>query len=339
MTDTAADNTAEILRPTELEAAPVVSNDPSPKSAPARNGWAGPVFGGLIAATAGFALAQFVPNGWPLQDTSALQTAVAEQQKQTTALQSALDKLATQPAMTVPDQTLLDRLTALESAKPADVAPLEQQLNDLQSRLTALESLPIGATASPEMLANQKAAADKVLAAAQATAAQITADAEKSAKAAEAQAALGQLQAAVESGAPYAAVLPSFANLPAAIADNAESGLPTLASLQASFPAAARAALESALRANMGESWSDRVTNFLRTQTGARSLTAREGTDPDAVLSRAEAALAKGDLTTALSEITALPSESQVALAEWQTQATKRQAAIDAIAALAAAMK
>jgi hypothetical protein len=335
MVDTATEST---LRLTELEAAPVAPNDPSPKPAPARNGWAGPVLGGFIAATAGFALAQFVPNGWPLQDTAALQTALADQQKQTTALQAALDKLAQRPATTT-DQTVLDRIAALESAKPADVAPLEQQLNDLQSRLTALESMPIGPAASPEMLATQKAAADKVLAAAQATAAQITADAEKSAKAAEAQAALGQLQAALESGAPFATTLPTFANLPAILTDNAESGLPTLASLQTSFPPAARAALEAALRANMGESWSDRVTNFLRTQTGARSLTAREGTDPDAVLSRAEAALNTGDLATTLTEITALPSESQVALADWQAQATKRQAAVDAVAALAAAMK
>jgi hypothetical protein len=337
MVDTATESTVENLRLTELEAAPVAPSDPSPKPAPARNGWAGPVFGGFIAATAGFALAQFVPNGWPLQDTAALQTALADQQKQTTALQTALDKLALRPATTT-DQTVLDRLAALESVQPADVAPTEQ-LNDLQSRLTALESMALGPAASPEMLATQKAAADKVLAAAQATAAQITADAEKSAKAAEAQAALGQLQAALESGAPFATALPTFANLPAILTDNAESGLPTLASLQASFPAAARVALESALRANMGESWSDRVTNFLRTQTGARSLTAREGTDPDAVLSRAEAALNTGDLATTLTEITALPSESQVALADWQAQATKRQAAVDAVAALAAAMK
>jgi hypothetical protein len=339
MADTVAENTAEDLPLTELEAAPVVSNPPQVNPAPIQRGWAGPVLGGIIAAAAGFALAQFVPNGWPLQDTSALQTALADQQKQTTALQFALDKLASQPAAAPPDQTLLDRLTALESAKPADIASLEQKLNDLQSRLAALESLPVGAAASPEILATQKAAADKVLAAAQATAAQITADAETASKAAVAQTALGQLQAALESGAPYAAALPALANLPAILTDNAESGLPTLASLQASFPAAARAALESALRANMGESWSDRVTNFLRTQTGARSLTAREGTDPDAVLSRAEAALTKGDLTTALTEITALPSESQVALADWQAQASKRQAAVDAVAALAAAMK
>ncbi|MBV5276525.1 hypothetical protein JZU56_01410, partial [bacterium] len=66
---------------------------------------------------------------------------------------------------------------------------------------------------------------------------------------------------------------------------------PSAQALQASFPDSARTALEAALRANMGESWSERVGNFLRTQVGVRSLTPRDGPDPDAILSRAEAAL------------------------------------------------
>jgi hypothetical protein len=189
------------------------------------------------------------------------------------------------------------------------------------------------------MLAAQKAAADKILQQAEASAAQIKAEADAKAKAAEAQAALGELQVALENGSAFTATLPALGEVPAILSDNAESGLPTLAALQTSFPDAARAALDAALRANMGQSWSDRVTNFLRTQTGARSLTVREGNDPDAILSRAEAALATGDLTNALAEIAAMPAESQAALADWKAQATKRQAAVDAVAALAAAMK
>jgi hypothetical protein len=339
MADRSADEAAENLSMAELEAAPVVSGPPVAKAKPARSGWAVPLLGGALAAAMGFALAQLAPNGWPLQDTAALEAALADQQKQTLALQAALDKIAARPASTVIDQSLIDRLAALEAAKPADITPLQQELTKVQSRLTALESLPLGAAPTPEILEAQKAAADKVVQQAQATAAQITAEAERAAQASQAKAALGQLQAALESGAPYTAALPAFADLPAVLTDNAEAGLPTLASLQNSFPAAARAALEAALRANMGESWSDRVTNFLRSQTGARSLTPRDGTDPDAILSRAEAALGAGDLTSALIEIAALPKESQTALADWQTQAAKRQAAVDAVAALAAAMK
>ncbi|NCM97487.1 MAG: hypothetical protein GW948_09390, partial [Rhodobacterales bacterium] len=113
---------------------------------------------------------------------------------------------------------------------------------------------------------------------------------------------------------------------------------PTLAALQAAFPEAARAALDAALRADMGTSLTQRMTAFLRTQTGARSLTPREGTDPDAVLSRAEAALLGGDLAGAQAEIGALPPEAQAAMADWQALAERRLAATDALAALVAAM-
>lgn len=339
MADTAADSIANDVASAELEAAPVASLDPSRNPKPAAGGWTGSVLGGVIAATVGFGLAQFVPNGWPLQDTSALHAALADQQSQTAALQAEITKIAAQPAVAAPDQTLSDRLTALESAKPTDLAPLKQQLADLEARIIALESLPIGTSATPEMQATQKAAADKLLEQAKVAADQITAEAQAKAKAAEAQAALGQLQAALESGDPYSTALPVLTNAPAILTDNATVGLPTLSSLQTAFPTAARAALEAALRANMGESWSDRVTNFLRTQTGARSLTAHEGNDPDAILSRAEAALGSGDVAKALTEISALPPESQAALADWQALATKRQSAVDAVAALAAAMK
>ena len=94
--------------------------------------------------------------------------------------------------------------------------------------------------------------------------------------------------------------------------------------------------LDAALRANMGASWAERATSFLRTQTGARSLEPREGNAPDAILSRAEAALASGDLVVTLAEITTLPAEAQPALAEWRVIAETRLAAALAVADLAA---
>ena len=99
----------------------------------------------------------------------------------------------------------------------------------------------------------------------------------------------------------------------------AETGVPSLATLQDSFAEAARAALEAALRADMGDSWTDRAMSFFRTQTGARSLTPREGSDPDAILSRAEAALAKGDLVTTLAELDSLPEVARTAMADWRS--------------------
>lgn len=109
-----------------------------------------------------------------------------------------------------------------------------------------------------------------------------------------------------------------------------------MAELADGFPDPAREALEAALRANMGESWTERVSNFLRSQTGLRSLSPREGNDPDAVLSRAEAALQAGDVATAIKELEAMPEAGKPALADWLVQAQVRVEAEAAFAALAA---
>lgn len=351
-TDTTEEITAEPAP--VVQAGPVPEPMPNPTPAPARRGGlVGGVLGGLIAAGAGFGVAQYVPDGWPLADTSALTAQLADQAKQIDALKAQI------PA---PDTALQDRVAALETAAVPDLSPIDARLAALEQRLTAIESMPMGDGASPSAMAAQDAAvkalqaevqalktaatpaavqaltakAEEQLQAAEASAAQIKSDAEALAKTAETRAALGRLQAALDSGAPYAAVLPSLPDLPAILTDAAETGLPTLADLQDSFPAAARVALEAALRANMGESWSERVTSFLRTQTGARSLEPREGTDPDAILSRAEAALAAGDLPIALTELAALPAEAQAALADWHATAETRIAAAQAVADLAA---
>lgn len=324
----------------ELEAPPVVTVEPPKPAEPVRRpGWVAPLLGGAIAAGLGYGLAQYVPGGWPIQDTSALQAALTAQQAETESLKAQLAEVAARP-IAGPDSDLEARVAALADQAAPDLAPLQQQIAALEQRLAAIEAMPVSGNApSAAALAAQQAAADAILKQAEDTAAQIKADAEATAKAAEARAALGRVQAALDSGSAYASALPALGDVPAVLKDNAETGVPTLAALQEAFPAAARAALEAALRANMGESWSDRVANFLRTQTGARSLTPREGSDPDAVLSRAEAALASGDIAAALSETAALPAEAQPALADWRAQAETRQAAVAAVAGLAAAMQ
>jgi hypothetical protein len=126
------------------------------------------------------------------------------------------------------------------------------------------------------------------------------------------------------------------APIPPVLADHAASGLPTLQSLRDAFPGVARAALDAARQADMGASWTDRITAFLKTQTGARSLTPREGDDPDAILSRAEAALASGDLPAVLAELAVLPEAAKPALTDWLAQAQLR---LDAAAALTSLAK
>ncbi len=298
-----------------------------------------PLLGGALAAAAGYGVAQYVPNGWPMASVVTLQTQVAVLSDQVQALQADLQKADA-------------RLASLETA-PAPQGDAGQ-IAALELRLAALESKPMPAGTDSAALDQLRAevAAIKTNGAAvmsaqvqadldakvQATEAKLTAieqSAQAQAAATLTRAALGQIAAALDSGAPYPSAIAALAGADIAVVltDNATAGLPSLQALQASFPDSARTALEAALRANMGESWSERVGNFLRTQVGVRSLTPRDGPDPDAILSRAEAALTAGDVAQALAEIATLPTPAQDALSAWRVRAQLR---LDAQAALAA---
>lgn len=350
---------ADATTPAEMETTPPVElaeprRDPAPltQTAPRKSNRFAPLLaGGVLAAGLGFALAQVVPGGWPLAATRAVEAQLAEQQAQIAALQAAQGS--------TPDTSALEtRLAALETRAEPDIAALADGLADLSRRVQALEAAPAGSGPSPDALkaleaamadlqaridpasaapAALDAAAEARLQEAEAAAARLKAEAEALAQDARRQAALTRLDLALDSGLPFADVLADLGpDVPAALADHAATGLPTLAGLRDSFPDVARAALEAALRADMGESWAERVGSFLRNQTGARSLTPREGTDPDAILSRAEAAVQTGDLATALQELAAMPEAAQPALADWRALAETRRQGEDAARALAA---
>ncbi|MEC9310797.1 MAG: hypothetical protein VYA97_03480, partial [Pseudomonadota bacterium] len=100
--------------------------------------------------------------------------------------------------------------------------------------------------------------------------------------------------------------------------------------LQTTYDDAARAALSASLRDLADGDANARISSFLKAQLGLRSLTPREGDDPDAVLSRAQATLDSGDVAAALSELDALPAAGQAEMADWRATA---QARVDAVAA------
>jgi hypothetical protein len=169
-------------------------------------------------------------------------------------------------------------------------------------------------------------------------------DAAETAQAAAGRAALSQVMAALDTGQPFAAALDELAAIngvaaPEALAELASEGAPTLAMLQREFPAAARAALDASLRAAVEDGSMNRFAAFLRTQLGTRSLEPKAGDDPDAILSRAEDALRKGQIATALAELDAMPDAAQPALAQWRAMAQTRLAALEAAADLAVALK
>jgi hypothetical protein len=260
-----------------------------------------------------------------VRDTAANALATAEEAKLAAA---ALPESAPGPDFAPQITALQERLTALETRPGADGAVDPAVLGKLTAEIDTLRS----------GLADQKAAAEQLVAEAEA----VRADAAAKAQTVLLKAALTNVEAAMQNGASFAEPLTELTNagltIPAILSENAENGVPTVAALMASFDEPARAALETSLRGNMGSTWTDRVGSFLRAQTGARSLTPQEGTDPDAILSRANAAVATGDIQTALTEITTLPEAAQEALSAWVAQAKLRFDAQAATAALATAL-
>lgn len=252
-----------------------------------------------------------------------------------------------------------DLATLQKTAGPS--GQLQARLNEMQTvleaqnaRLTQLANRP--ASGAPVDVNGIEAAA---VAAAQSKADQIMTDlrgemeAMRSAAAdeqaaAEAAAALAQKQAAV---AGLTAALNSGASLEAPLADLNAAGVETPAALSGDVPAleqltegfapAARTALAAAapLEAE-GQGAFGRIGAFLKAQTGARSVGgAREGTDADAVLSRAEAALQAGDVGAALDETGALPQPALDAMSGWLSQANAYVDARNAVADLAQNLK
>lgn len=344
--------------------APERAADPASVTVKSGPGFVPLVLGGVVAAGIGFGLARYVvPEGWPTPGTSPLQVQLSEQAKEIADLRAQVQALpkddGSAALVSEVEQLRATAASALEAAEAAQQAAAANNpdqtsaIADLTARLAAVESRPATeSTADPAVIDNLKAdiatlqsglAAQKASADAMVEAAEVA----RSEAAAEAQtvllqAALTKVEAAMQNGLPFADELAQLAGagltIPAILTENAETGLPTIAALADGFDAPARAALKASLRGNMGSTWSERVGSFLQSQTGARSLTPQEGDDPDAVLSRADAAVEAGDLQSALTEIKALPEAAQAELAGWVAQVKLRHDAQSATAELAAAL-
>jgi hypothetical protein len=371
--------------PASAEEPAHVEERPAPPPPPARGGGsiALPlIFGGVIAALAGFAASRFVfPDGWPGQgDTQAvladLRSATDAQTARIAELESALaalrDDVGAVPDPAAAIGTVREELgaqiadAATAASQAADrLGAVDTQLGALTARVEELAQRPSPAGLDPASLdaelarfradlsaavdearanvvtaqeeaaaiarqAAEEAAAREAAAAEEAEATRAAAEA--AAEAAGRQAALTGILAALNSGEPFEDRLSGLAGaeIPAALSAAAADGVPTLTELVDSFPEAARAALDASIRAGVGGDPLDRVTAFLRVQTGARSLEPRAGDDPDAVLSRAEATLRTGDLPATLAEISTLPEAGQAAMAGWTQSARTRLEALEA---------
>jgi hypothetical protein len=365
--DAVADETGATV-PVESSTASVITTAP-----PRRTGFLNVVLGGVVAAGLG-AGAMYLAQDRAWIDmgsgTDALQATIDAQSGRIASLKAALDNTAeqiealgtAQPNADAIGQSL-DALRASDDGASAEMVALAETLARLRARLEDVETQPIPkaelpaevVTAYEAQLADVLGAVDArfvemngaldaklaEIEAAQAAAALSEQEALQAANAATARAAMSRVIIALDSGAGFADDLAELAQtvnleLPKALTEESREGVPTLSALMADFPEAARAALRAATAAAASDGSVSPLTAFLRTQLGARSLEPREGDDADAILSRAEGAVGKGDLDTALTEIATLPPVAQDALAGWVARAETRRAALAAAAGVSA---
>ncbi|MFV0359567.1 hypothetical protein [Tropicimonas sp.] len=272
------------------------------------------------------------------QATASISAMGAEQ----ATIRTQIAELEKRPIAEATDPAAVSALRAYE----AEMAALR---NDVAAQIGRSEELAAStAAAANEAVERAVAASQAAMADAEAAkqAAMADAEAAKQAAAAEAAAAaraqaLVDIQAALETGAPFDGALAALGQtgVPAALSAVAGSGVATLADLQKSFAPAAREALAGARReAAPDDDMGGRVGSFMQRQLGLRSLAPREGNDPDAVLSRAEANVAGADLAGAVSELSNLPQAGQQAMAEWIALADARARALAAADELAASL-
>jgi len=328
-TSTASTTTAKPATPTKTP--PPVT----PAAEPEKRGsvfWP-MLFGGIIAGGIGFAVAEYdllEQAGMRPADSSQsnLTDMIAAQEARIKALEE------TDPAPAPTDDAALQEVQAL-------VAELATRVDDLGNRPAAEAPAPVDTSAFEEELAALQSSVetqrdeiqrllDNALSVEEATA--------QAAQAATLQSALGRIVSAVTTGQPFEAEIADLKangiqDVPPALADTAATGVVTAANLQDRFPDAARASLAAA-RAASPDVDGGGIGGFFKQQLGARSVAPRDGDDPDAILSRAEAAMRDGRLADALAEVKALPPEAQEPLSEWLSDAQARHDAQDAVQTL-----
>ena len=291
------------------------------------------LFGGIIAGGIGFAVAEYdllEQAGLRPADSSqsSLTDTIAAQEARIKALEE------TDPAPAPTDDAALQEVQAL-------VAELATRVDDLGNRPAAEAPAPVDTSAFEQELAALQSSVetqrdeiqrllDNALSVEEATA--------QAAQAATLQSALGRIVSAVTTGQPFEAEIADLKangiqDVPPALADTAATGVVTAANLQDRFPDAARASLAAA-RAASPDVDGGGIGGFFKQQLGARSVAPRDGDDPDAILSRAEAAMRDGRLADALAEVKALPPEAQEPLSEWLSDAQARHDAQDAVQTL-----
>jgi uroporphyrinogen-III synthase len=343
--------------------------------APSRGvGFAALVFMGLLSVVSSLALLALTVETWrpmflPTQENEA-SAAIAALNRRVAALETAragasVPAVSAAPASVatapVVPAELLERIARLEqrpTAVPAITAPVVASapervidLGPLENRIAALEARPMASPFDPTPVLDQVARiADRI-----GRTEQKANEGEGRFAASEALAAkrvalalgLAQISDLASVGLPFPAQLAQLAQVGEAgvtatvqrLEGVAKRGAPTLEQLRQRFPDAARRALNASFAIESGDLVGELRAALNRAITIRRvdALTV-EGTDPESQLARAEALLARGDLTGALQQLEGLPAQAQGVIGDWVAAAKDRLALEASMRELSAAI-
>ena len=305
------------------------------------------LLGGIIAGGIGFAASELdlleefglrskvVANDNATAVDNAVTKQIADQDARITALEQA------EPAAPATDSAAIDG-AAVEELK-STLAALNARVDEIANRPEAPAPAPpkvdtSGFEAELETLKSSVEAQRDEIQKLIDNATTIEEATSQAAKTASQQSAVARIVSALSTGQPFEAAIADLESagtedVPQALVDTAASGVVTIANLQDRFTDNARAALAAA-RAAAPASESGGIGGFFKQQLGARSVAPREGNDPDAVLSRAEAAIKDGRFDDALTELKSLPDAAREPLSEWLKDAQARQDAQNAVQSL-----
>jgi uroporphyrinogen-III synthase len=241
---------------------------------------------------------------------------------------------------TAPDPAIAELRRKLEALENKPAAAAEAETSALKSEIVALRA---GMQSLDQAVAGQKASVDKAAAAANAS----TTGEQKALAAARGSAVIGiaaRISAGLTAGQPFATDLGLLAPLAqgdaklgeliATLQPVAAKGVASRASLAASFPAMAKAALADDLA---DDSFWQRLLGKLKSLVSLRRIGADvEGDSVEAKLARAEAAVDSGDLAQAVELVKSLPPQASRATAGWLAHAEAHLAAQRAVDQLAA---
>lgn len=232
-------------------------------------------------------------------------------------------------AVGVAGARLWPRISGAVPAAPASDAQPVLSLPDLGLTRSAEPPAP---AAAPEPSAEITALQDRV--------AVLEASQTRTVNAAAAALAAASLAEATQGSGPFDAELAALERLMPlsaevrALKPFAESGAPSRTALAAEFDAAAARASTAARDPGQTGGFLERLRHALSSIVTIRQVGSTTGDSPDAVLARADAAVAEGDIAGALTLLRGLPPKAAQAMTPWQSRALQRVAVDRQVAAI-----